>query len=151
MDVGVPSGAALGVVVHPFTEIVSTQLSLTYNGIAPGGRLSVQLDPLAALFPRGALALFADVQGGFTGDGKIPGHQVELGYDYVNVYGGLRLGRANGFHWNIEVGPTYLSATTRNFQSLVNQTGTSGLVIGDPTVHGWIVPTIVTGFEVVWP
>ena len=150
MDLGVPSGIALGVVVHPKIDWVSTELSLTHNVLAFGGRLSVKLDPIA-LKPNFPIALFADFQGGFAGNGSIPGHSdlPTLGYDYLNIYGGLRLGRPNGFHWNIEVGPTYMHVASGNFQSVVGNT--SGLTVGNPTVNGWIVPTFTTGFEVVWP
>lgn len=165
MDVGVPSGASLGLVVHPKMDWVSVQPSLTYNGLAFGGRLAVKLDPLALInthryadghfwTERASLpiGLFADVQGGFFGQGSIPGgsNLPSLGYDYLNLYGGLRLGKANGFHWNFEGGPTYLHATAGNFQSVVGNSA-SGLTIANPTIDGWVCCTFVTGFEVVWP
>ena len=154
MDVGVPSGASLGLVVHPKQDWISVQPSLTYNGLAFGGRLALKLDPMA-LINKGNLpiGLFADAQGGFAGEGTIPGHSdlPGIGYDYLNLYGGLRLGKPNGFHWNFEVGPTYMHASTNNFQSLLKSSGTSGLTVGNPTVNGWLIPTFVTGFEVVWP
>ncbi len=154
MDVGVPSGASLGLVVHPKQDWISVQPSLTYNGLAFGGRLALKLDPMA-LINKGNLpiGLFADAQGGFAGTGTIPGHSdlPGIGYDYLNLYGGLRLGKPNGFHWNFEVGPTYLHATTDNFQAVLKNTNTSGLTVGNPTVNGWVIPTFVTGFEVVWP
>ena len=147
-DVGVPSGASLGLVVHPFQDVLVVQASLTYNYLAVGGRLSLKLDPMA-LKKNLPIGVFIDGQGGFFGQGTIPGHSATVGYDYVNLYGGLRFGKPNGFHWNIEVGPTYLSAQTGNFQSLF--TSTSGTSVGNPKVSGWVVPTFVTGFEVVWP
>lgn len=150
-DVGVPSGASLGLVVHPKLDWVSVSPSLTYNGLAFGGRLALKLDPMA-LATRLPIGLFADVQGGFAGQGNIPGHSdlPSVGYDYLNLYGGLRLGRPNGFHWNFEVGPTYMHVNTNNFQSVLSS-APAGLTIGNPTVNGWLVPTFVTGFEVVWP
>jgi len=104
-DVGVPSGASVGLVVHPFEDVLTVQPSLTYNGLNFGGRLSLKFDPMA-LAKRLPVGLFIDGQGGFAEQGTVPGHSATLGYDYVNVYGGLRLGRPNGFHWNFEVGPT---------------------------------------------
>lgn len=152
MDIGVPSGGALGLVVHPKLDWVSASAAVTYNGLAPGGRLAVKLDPLA-LLPNCWVGLFADLQGGFAGQGTIPGHSdlPSVGYDYFNAYGGLRLGKPNGFHWNFEVGPTYMHVATSNFQSVLSNTGASSLVVGNPTVDGWFVPTFMTGFEVVWP
>jgi len=151
MDVGVPSGAALGVVVHPKVDWVSAQLSLTHNVLNFGGRLAVKLDPMA-LKPNLPVGVFFDTQGGFAANGTIPGHSdlPGLGYDYLNLYGGLRLGKPNGFHWNLEVGPTYMHISTSNFQSVVGSAPKT-LTLGNPTVNGWLVPTFVTGFEVVWP
>lgn len=151
MDLGVPSGAAVGVVVNPKADWVRLQASLTYNYLAFGGRASLQLDPLA-LLPKVPIGLFADVQGGFYPRANVPGHSdlPQVGYDYLNLYGGLRLGRPNGFHWNIEVGPSYMHVATNNFQSLVNKTGTSGLMAGNPVVNGWLTPTFETGFTAVW-
>jgi hypothetical protein len=148
MDFGVPSAAAVGVVVNPGVDWVRLQASLTYNYLTFGGRGSLQLDPLA-LLPKCPIGLFADLQGGFFPQANFPGHSdlPQVGYDYVNTYLGLRLGRPNGFHWNIEAGPSYIAATTKNFQAAVNQ---SGLTIGDPKASGWIAPTFETGFSVVF-
>lgn len=147
MDLGVPSGASVGLVVHPWEDVLTVQPSLTYNALAFGGRVSLKLDPMA-LAKNLPVGLFVDGQGGFAEQGNIPGKSASLGYDYVNIYGGLRLGKPNGFHWNFEAGPTYLNATTGNFQSLFT---TSGVGVGNPKVSGWVAPTFVTGFEVVWP
>lgn len=157
MDVGIPSGAAVGAVVNPGLDWVRIQASLTYNYLTFGGRGSVQLDPFVLLknsegssIPFG---LFADVQGGFAPEASVPGHSdlPQVGYDYLNLYGGLRFGRPNGFHWNLELGPTYMHVSTGNFQSVLNNAGVSGLKIGNPTVDGWLTPTFETGFTVVWP
>jgi hypothetical protein len=153
MDVGVPSGAAVGLVANPGLDWVRLQASLTYDYLSFGGRGSLQLDPFA-LLPNLPIGLFADVQGGFQPMASIPGHAdlPSVGLDYVNLYGGLRLGKPNGFHWNFEAGPTYLHVATSNFQAVVNQVSNSnGLVLGNPTVNGWLVPTAITGFTVVWP
>jgi hypothetical protein len=149
-DIGVPSGFALGVVVHPKIDWVSAQLSLTHNTINFGGRMSVKLDPLA-LLPKVPIGLFADFQGGIAGRGNVPGTTdlPPVGYNYLNFYGGLRLGKPNGFHWNFEVGPSYVVATTKDFQSVLSKSG--NLTVSDPTVSAWLIPTFVTGFEVVFP
>jgi len=151
MDVGVPSGAALGLVVHPKVDWVSAQLSLTHNVLALGGRLSVKLDPFA-LKPDLPIGLFADFQGGLTGQGNIPSMNdyPSVGYSYLNLYGGLRLGKPNGFHWNFEAGPSYIYATTEGFQAFADKKGSKGLAVSNPTVSAWVTPTFVTGFEVVW-
>lgn len=151
MDLGLPSGVALGVVVHPKVDYLVPSLALTYNGLSFGGRLALKFDPLA-LKRNVPIGIFIDLQGGIVGQGNIPGHSdlPSLGYDYMNFYGGLRLGKPNGFHWNFEVGPTYLAAHTGNFQSVL-PSDSKGLTVSDPGVHGWVVPTFITGFQVVWP
>jgi hypothetical protein len=151
MDLGLPSGVALGFVLNPKLDWLRLQASLTYDYLSFGGRGSVQLDPLA-LLPNLPIGLFADIQGGFQPMATIPGHSdlPGVGIDYLNSYLGLRLGKPNNFHWNIEGGYTRLHVSTSNFQSVVNQAGSpSGLVIGNPTLDGW-VPTAETGFTIVW-
>jgi len=149
MDVGVPSGAALEVTLHPKSDWVRVSAALTYNYLSFGGRASLQLDPLAFL-PKFPVGLYADVQGGFFPQASIPGHTdlPQVGYDYLNLYGVLRFGTARSFHWNFMVGPSYLHITTGNFQSVLNNAGVSGLKVGNPTLDGWLVPTFATGFEV---
>lgn len=151
MDVGVPSGGAVGVVVNPKLDWVRLQASLTYDYLAFGGRGSLQLDPFA-LLPNCPIGLFADVQGGFQPTATIPGHSdlPGIGFDYLNTYAGLRLGKPNGFHWNFEAGPTYMHISTSNFQSVLSGTNVGQLKLGNPTVDGWMVPTFKTGFTMVW-
>lgn len=152
MDVGVPSGAALGLVVHPKIDWVSAQVSLTHNAIAFGGRGSIKFDPLA-LLPKVPIGLFADFQGGFAGTGNVPGTTdlPSVGYKYFNMYGGLRLGKPNGFNWNFEVGPSYLVLSTKDFNSFVNKNGTNNVTVSEPKISLWLTPTFSTGFQVVFP
>jgi hypothetical protein len=150
-DVGVPSGASIGIVACDNYCAFRAQVSMTYNAMNLGGRASIKLDPLA-LFPRNPVGLFFDLQGGIAGQGSIPGttNLPPLGYDYLNFYGGLRFGRARNFHWLLEVGPTMLVANTSNFQHYVDNNGTTNVKVSNPKVSAWIVPTFVTGFEIVW-
>ena len=151
MDVGVPSGIAVGFVLQPRFDWVSAKLSFTENVLSPGARGSLTFDPVAG-FSHVPVGVLADFQVGFAGMGWLPGHADKLpsfGYDYVNTYLGLRLGRATGFHWNFLVGPTWMTASTTNFQSVVGKS-TSGLTVGNPSFTGWITPTFETGFVVVW-
>lgn len=150
-DLGVPSGYSLGLVVHPATDMLSLQPSLTYNGLGFGGRLALKFDPMA-LAHNLPVGLFLDLQGGFASNGTVPGHPSDLpsvSYDYFNTYLGLRLGKAKNFHWLFEAGPTYMHVATGNFQSVVGSG--SGVSVGNPTANVWILPTFVTGFEVTWP
>lgn len=148
-DVGVPSGAALGVIIHPKEDWLTAEASLTHNVLNFGGRLSLKLDPMA-LAKNLPIGVFVDVQGGFAGAGNVPGHSdlPSVGYDYVNLYGGLRFGKPNGFNWNLEMGPSYMHVSTGNFSSVVN---TTGVTLGNPQANLWIAPAFSTGFSVVWP
>ena len=150
-DLGFPSAASVGLVIHPKVDWLVLQPSITYNGLAFGGRFSLKLDPFG-LVPRLPIGLFADFQAGFAGQGDLPGHSnfPSLGYDYLNFYGGLRLGRPNGFNWVIELGPSYLHFNTSNFQSAINNAG-SNIIIANPVVNGWVSPSFITGFQVVFP
>lgn len=152
LDAGVPSGLGIGVVVHPKADWISAEASFTF-ALAPGGRLALQLDPIAAAAPKLPIGLFADVQGGFAQQGNIPGQAnfPMVGYDYFNTYLGLRLGKASGFQWVLEGGPTYIHINTNNFQSFVNQQSNVGLSLGNPSLSGWAIPTFMTGFRVVFP
>jgi len=149
-DIGVPSGAAVGLVVNPGLDWARVQTSLTYDYLSFGGRGSLQLDPFA-LLPKCPIGVFADAQGGFQPDANIPGYAdlPQVGFEYLNLYGGLRLGNPNGFHWNFEAGPTYLNLHTNDFQRVLNGTKISSWV-GNPTISGWFFPTFETGFAVVW-
>ena len=149
-DVGLPSGLALGISIHPKIDWLVLTPSLTYNGLAFGARGSIKLDPMA-LLPRLPIGLFADFQAGFAGQGDIPGHSnlPSLGYDYVSTYLGLRLGRPNDLHLNIEAGPSWLHFSTSNFQQVVSA-GEPNLVVDNPVVNGRIFPTFVLGLEKVW-
>ncbi len=149
-DLGAPSGLAVGAVVHPKIDWVSVQASLTHNYLAFGGRLSVKVDPLA-LKPNLPIGLFADLQSGFATPGKVPGYESypPVGYQYVNTYLGLRLGKPNNFHWLFEVGPTYITSSLEAYKILIPSK--KGLTVGNPTVSAWITPTFSTGFEVVFP
>jgi hypothetical protein len=145
VDIGVPSGLSIGITVHPFQDWLTVSPSLNWNYLSFGGRLSVKLDPMA-LAKRLPFGVFLDYQIGFFEQGTIPGHSpTSLSYDYINAYGGLRFGRASSFHWNIELGASYLSAGTQNAQSLFTVSNAS---IGNPRMTGWITPTFITGFEI---
>lgn len=150
-DLGVPSGIGVGLIVHPAVDWLSLDVSFQENILSPGGRASVRLDPLAVL-PRLPFGVFIDGQYGIFGRGVIPGKSSNLpsiGYQYVNTYLGLRFGRANGFYWFIEGGPSYLDINSSGFSNLVSKS--NGFSVGNPTVTGWITPTALTGFSVVWP
>lgn len=150
MDAGIPSGVSVGFILHPKIDWASAQASITHNALAFGGRLSAKLDPIA-YDPRIAAGLFLDLQLGFNGQGNIPGQSdlPSVGYTYFNTYAGVRLGKPNGFNWIIEAGSTYMNIGTSNFQSFASK-HSKDLTVSNPTISGWVFPTFITGFSVVW-
>ena len=154
LDFGAPSGITAGFVVNPKLDWLAVEASFAYI-IAPGGRLSVQLDPFAAAWHNLPIGLFADLQGGFFARGQIPVDSSKLpsvGYDYINLYGGLRFGKMTGFHWFFEAGPSYMHVSTSDFAKVVGSSGSlpKGLSVGNPSANAWVTPTGITGFRVVW-
>lgn len=151
-DVGIPSGISVGVVVHPKVDWVSVQLSITHNIINFGGRIAAKVDPLA-YFSSVPVGIFGDFQFGGNFSGNIPSLSdfPTIGYRYINMYGGLRLGRPNGFHWNFEVGPSFIDVSTHNFQTFVNKDTANKVTVSEPKVSLTLTPTFITGFEVMWP
>jgi hypothetical protein len=150
MSLGVPQGFGISFVVQPGVRWAEASVSFTDNVLSPGFAAGLKLDPVSAV-SRFPLGFVADVEGGFAGNGNIPGHSADLpsvSYSYANLYGGLRIGRPDGFRFFLEMGPTYLNANTSNFQSVVGNKST--VIVGNPNVKGWVVPTASMGFSVVW-
>lgn len=150
MDLGVPSGIALGFVLHPATDALSLEAAFTENVLSPGGRMSLKLDPMA-LAPRLPVGLFLDAQAGAFGRGSVLGRSnlPHIGYSYENLFLGLRLGKASGFNWFFEGGFTHLNVTTSNFQAVLTDKP-AGLTVGNPYASAWALPGALTGFNVVW-
>ena len=144
-DLGFPSGGGIGVTVHPFENWATLEGSIDYNAMSAGARVGVQLDPLALCheFPIG---IFGDFQYGYFDRGNIPGQSnwPQVGYQYGDFFGGLRLGKAHTFHWNFEFGETYAYVTTNNFQSILPIN--TGVSVGNPTAKVW-APAFQTGFQ----
>lgn len=151
-DLGVPSGLALGVVVHPKADWLTGSVALTHNSLNFGGRLSVKFDPIAYIFPKLFIGGFLDLQGGFAADGTVPGYSEypSINYQYINVYAGFRLGKPNKFHWNFEVGPSYIHIASGSFQSMLGKYQSAGTTFGNPSIQGWFLPTFVTGPEILF-
>ena len=155
MDLSIPSGVAVGFVAKPRLDWMQLEAAFTYL-TQPGGRLSMQLDPLAA-FPKLPIGVIGDLQVGFMGRGSLPvdGNKLpEFGDDYANFFAGLRFGRANSFHWFLEGGETALHFSTSNFDRVIASSGSGipkGLSIGNPSANVWAAPGFSTGFSVVWP
>jgi hypothetical protein len=146
LDVGVPDGAALGLVVRPVPGPKFYWLKLnvagTYNGLAPGLRGGIQLDPIK--FPI-RLTLNADVGHSFAGNpGSFVGKTLpDISYTYANLHGGLEMGGWNGFTFFLHAGPTWMNVQTGNFNSVIND---PHVTFSDPHANATIVPTVKLGF-----
>ena len=142
LDVGVPDGAAAGVVVSPYFYWLKTTASYTNNYFTSGGRLGVTLDPIK--FPVG---LTFTTEYGFTGKfnaSDVVGENLPTtSYQYVNFHPGLEFGSPNGFRFFLRGGPTHLWADTHNFNEIVNN---KSLTVSDPSAKVWLTPTFKLGF-----
>ncbi|HEY4012149.1 MAG TPA: hypothetical protein VGM06_02325 [Polyangiaceae bacterium] len=151
MDVGVPDGAALGIVVRPRFDWLRIAGAVTHNGIAPGVRFGVTLDPID--FP---IAPTLTVEGGHYWQGTIPGisESPTVGYNYANIHLGLEIGSRSNFRFFLRGGVSYLDVSASNINMGSNGTvaangasAMSGSGIGNPSFSGWVAPSGKLGFS----
>jgi hypothetical protein len=143
-DLGVPDGAALGVVVRPKVNWLRLNLSGTYNGLAPGLRGGFTFDPIK--FP---IAPTLTLEGGKAFNGNIPGHHdlPSFGYDYLNLHLGMEFGNRDRWRLFLQAGPTWMHITTSNFASVLGS-NEADLTVGNPTANVALVPTAKLGFAI---
>jgi hypothetical protein len=150
MDVGVPDGAALGLVVRPRFDWLRIAGAVTHNGIAPGLRLGVTVDPID--FP---IAPTLTVEGGHYWQGTIPGvsDSPTVGYNYANIHLGLEIGSRSAFRFFLRGGVSYVDVSASNISMGSNGTvaangasAMSGSGIGNPSFSGWVAPSGKLGF-----
>jgi hypothetical protein len=146
VDVGVPDGAAIGVVVRPKLNWLRLNLSGTYNAMALGIRGGFTLDPIK--FP---VAPTFTLEGGHAFEGKVPGQDTipAFSYDYLNLHGGLEFGGRDSFRFFIHAGPTFMSVHTSNFADSIGNVNRS-ISISDPTVSVRLIPTAKLGFAILF-
>jgi hypothetical protein len=139
MDLGVPDGAALGLVVRPRFDWLRIGAAATHNGMAPGVRFGVTVDPIA--FP---IAPTLTVDGGHYWEGAMPllKGSPAIGYNYANFHLGLEVGNRATFRFFLRGGVSWLDVSTAHFQSA---SATSSM--GDPSFSGWLAPSGKLGFS----
>ncbi len=139
MDVGVPDGAALGVVMRPRFDWLRLGAAVTHNGIAPGVRLGVTIDPIA--FP---IAPTLTIEGGHSWAGTVPMLQgsPSIGYDYANFHLGIEVGNRASFRFFLRGGASWVDMSSA--QVLNARVATTG--IGNPSYTGWLAPSAKLGF-----
>lgn len=145
-DTGVPDGAALGLVVKPIPvesfDMLRVGVSGTYNGIAPGVRAGLTIDPLRwHVF---APTLTGEAGHAFTG--TVPGGKgTTVSYDYLNAHFGLEFGNRNAWRFFMRGGVSWVNFNTGNFQGALNLSDTS-VIVGNPTFNGMFAPSLKLGF-----
>ena len=142
VDVGILSGAAIGVVVKPKLNWLRLELAGTYN-TEFGLRGSATVDPIK--FP---IAPTFTLQAGHTFESKLPGatNTPDLGMNYVDFHLGLELGKRDRWRFFLHAGPSYVSVRSSNFQAVVNPG--NGVTVGNPEFHGWLFPTAAIGYTI---
>lgn len=140
MDVGVPDGAAIGLSLRPFVEWLRVTAAGTYNGMAPGARIGMTLDPIA--FP---IAPTFTVEGGHCWAGMVPmiSDSVAVGYSYMNLHMGLEIGSQSSFRFFLRGGVSWLDVSSTGTQR-ADGSGTAS--VSDPSFSGWVAPSGKLGF-----
>ncbi|MGA7121545.1 MAG: hypothetical protein WBY94_15680 [Polyangiaceae bacterium] len=138
MDLGVPDGVALGLVVRPAFDWLRIGGAVTHNGMAPGARFGVTLDPVAA--PVGPTLT---VEGGHYWGGKLPmiSDSPSIAYNYANFHLGLEVGNRATFRFFLRGGVSWLDLSTAQSQG-----PSSGSGIANPSYSGWLAPSGKLGF-----
>jgi hypothetical protein len=141
MDLGVPDGAALGLVVRPRFDWLRIGAAVTHNGMAPGARLGVTFDPIDF----GLVPTFT-VEGGHYWEGTLPlvRNSPAIGYNYANFHLGLEVGSRASFRFFLRGGVSWLDVSTAHFQNTMPSSSSS---IGDPSYSGWLAPSGKLGFS----
>ena len=147
LDVGVPDGVALGLIVKPKWYWLAVGASGTYNGLAPGVRGSLKLDPIR--FPI-RLTLTGELGYSFMGNAsKWVGEDTpEISYTYANVHPGVELGSNNGFSFFVHAGPTWMNVNTSRFQQTFIKS--NDVWISDPRGNVFLFPTVKFGFSLLF-
>lgn len=140
MDVGLPDGAALGLVVRPKFDWLRLGAAVTHNGMGPGVRLGVTLDPVQY-----SVGPTLTVEGGHCFAGTVPGIQgsPSIGYDYANFHLGLEFGNRASFRFFIRGGASWVNMSGAQAQNSVINNGST---IMNPSYTGWVAPSAKLGF-----
>jgi hypothetical protein len=140
VDAGVPDGAAFGLSARP-QDWLRLGASATHNGMAPGVRLSVTLDPIPA-----PVGLTLTIEGGHSWSGTVPGAKSapSIGYNYANFHAGLEFGNRSSFRFFLHGGVSWLDLSGAAAQ---NATGRSASGLASLSYSGWIAPSAKLGFS----
>jgi hypothetical protein len=135
LDIGVPDGAALAIVVKPGLDWLSVAGAVTYNGMAPGLRLGATVAPFATI-----ISPTLTIEGGHAWQGTVPGvsGSPQIGYTYANFHVGIDVGSRNGLRFFLRGGVSYLDMSASNL-SPASSLGDIGIT--SPSYSGWLAPS----------
>jgi hypothetical protein len=140
LDLGAPDGAAAGVVVRPLAWM-RVGGSATYNGLAPGGRIGLTIDPANYW-----LSPTLTVEGGAAFSGRVPhlNNSPDINDEYCNLHLGLDFGAHNSVRFFIHAGPSFIKTNVSNIGPIVG--ADSSFTFSNPHASAVVLPTAKFGF-----
>lgn len=137
---GVPDGGSIGLILRPF-YFTQFEWAGTYNGIAPGVRVGLTIDPIPW-----AISPTLTAEGGATFSGPVPfmSNPPNVEYKYANLHVGLAMGNWRVWRFYVRGGMSWIDLQTHNLGNAFNNTDPS-VAMGDARVYGWI-PSAKIGF-----
>lgn len=137
---GVPDGGSIGLILRPlyFTQF---EWAGTYNGIAPGVRVGLTIDPIPW-----AISPTLTAEGGATFSGPVPfmSNPPNVEYKYANLHVGLAMGNWRVWRFYVRGGMSWIDMQTHNLEAALNINEPT-VAIGDARVYGWF-PSAKIGF-----
>jgi hypothetical protein len=145
LDVGVPDGAAAGIVVRPYIDWLRVVLSATHNGASSGIRGSVTVDPINfGIAPTLTLGVGHAFKGNVPSFVPSSADIPAFDYTYVNLHPGLEFGSRDSWRFFLQGGPTWMHVNTYDFQKVLGSNEPS-LRVADPSANIRFNPTIKLG------
>jgi hypothetical protein len=141
LDIGVPDGAAVAVVVRPGLDWLSVAGGVTYNGMAPGLRLGATVAPFATI-----VSPTLTLEGGRAWKGTVPGvsGSPSLGYTYANFHVGIDVGSRDGLRFFLRGGVSYVDMSASNWSP---SSSAADIGIASPSYSGWLAPSGKVGIS----
>jgi hypothetical protein len=145
LDLGVPDGAAAGIVVRPYIDWLRVVLSATHNGASSGIRGAVTVDPINfGIAPTLTLGVGHAFKGNVPSFVPSAADIPAFDYTYVNLHPGLEFGSRNSWRFFFQGGPTWMHVNTYDFQKVLGSNEPS-LRVADPSANIRFNPTIKLG------
>lgn len=142
IDLGVPDGLGIGIVGKPIVDWLRLGTAITYNGLAPGFRVSGSLD-----FFRGTVVPTLTLNLGSTLNGKVPGlnDSPSISYSYADLHLGLEAGPQDRWRLFLHAGPSFVAFRAFNYNQFIADKDRS-VFVSDPHGTAFIFPAISIGW-----